>query len=242
MDDYGSSGPIPEQQDGLVEDLETAQLEQELARVLKEAEQGKREELAREEEESPDWDGSEAEFVPDEDAEVYEEQSPGIGLNYVLRPEEVFECLKRSGFSKTTGVRASVEAVILGIAAVACGVSYLMSWNGNSLLLAVICLVLIGVVCLVPHFGMKHRAKQIASGKELRVEVYPDEIQVGRGEGEWEIPLDGTSTLEEYEELMVLTTPQKRMLCIPMRSVEPSVLPDVQAMLLAGTMPEEEEI
>ena len=36
---------------------------------------------------------------------------------------------------------------------------------------------------------------------------------------------------------MVISTPHKKMLCIPMRSVEPNVLPDVQAMLLAGTKP-----
>lgn len=239
MDDYGSSGPIP-RPDGLEESREKKQLEQEIAKVLKEAEQTQKEELAREEEASPDWDGSEAEFVPDEDAEVYEELRPGIGLNYVLRPQEVYQCLKRGGLSKTTGVRAGVECAVLGLAAVACGVNYFIRWDINSLILAVICFLLIGVVCLVPYFGMKHRAGQIANGKELHVEIYPDEVQVGRGQGQWEIPLDGTSILEEYEELMVLTTPQKRMLCIPLRSVEPSVLPDVQAMLLAGTQPQEE--
>lgn len=237
MDDYGSSKPIP-QSDG----QEERKLEQEIAKVLREAEQAKEEELAREEEESPDWDGSEAEFVPDEDAEIYEEINPGIGLNYVLRPQEVYECLKRGGVSKTTGVRAKVECAVLGLAAVGCGAAYFMHWDYNSLILAVICLLLIGVVCLVPYFGMKRQAGRIANGKELHVEIYPDQIQVGRGQGEWEIPLDGTSILEEYEELMVLTTPEKRMLCIPLRSVEPNVLADVQAMLLAGTQPQEEPV
>ena len=93
MDGYGSSKPIPKQ-DGQEEGQDKYQLEQELAQVLREAEETEREEQAREKEESPDWDGSEAEYVPDDDAEEYEELSPGIGLNYVLRPEEVYECLK----------------------------------------------------------------------------------------------------------------------------------------------------
>ena len=236
MDGYGSSKPIPKQ-DGQEEGQDKYQLEQELAQVLREAEETEREEQAREKEESPDWDGSEAEYVPDDDAEEYEELSPGIGLNYVLRPEEVYECLKHSGFCKTSGKRAMVECVILGICAVMCMAAYFIHWNISGLILAVLCLALIAVVCLVPNLGMKRHARRIANGKELHVEIYPDELQVGRGEGQWEIPLDGTSILEEYEELMVISTPHKKMLCIPMRSVEPNVLPDVQAMLLAGTKP-----
>ena len=236
MDGYGSSKPIPKQ-DGQEEGQDKYQLEQELAQVLREAEETEREEQAREKEESPDWDGSEAEYVPDDDAEEYEELSPGIGLNYVLRPEEVYECLKHSGFCKTSGKRAMVECVILGICAVMGMAAYFIHWNISGLILAVLCLALIAVVCLVPHLGMKRHARRIANGKELHVEIYPDELQVGRGEGQWETPLDGTSILEEYEELMVISTPHKKMLCIPMRSVEPNVLPDVQAMLLAGTKP-----
>ena len=240
MDGYGSSRPILKQ-DGQEEDRKKQQLEQELAQVLKEAEETEREEQAREEEESPDWDGSEAEYVPDDDAEVYEEVRPGIGINYVLRPEEVYECLKRSGFCKTSGKRAAVECVLLGICAVACMAAYLIQQNIHGLILAVLCLALIAVVCLVPYWGMRRHARRIANGKELHVEIYPDELQVGRGDGQWEIPLDGTSMLEEYEELMVVSTPHKKMLCIPMRSVEPNVLPDVQAMLLAWTRPANEE-
>ena len=123
MDGYGSSKPIPKQ-DGQEEGQDKYQLGQELAQVLREAEETEREEQAREKEESPDWDGSEAEYVPDDDAEEYEELSPGIGLNYVLRPEEVYECLKHSGFCKTSGKRAMVECVILGICAVMCMAAY----------------------------------------------------------------------------------------------------------------------
>ena len=39
-------------------------------------------EQAQEEEYTPDWDGTDAEFVEDEDAAEYEEQYAGIKLSY----------------------------------------------------------------------------------------------------------------------------------------------------------------
>lgn len=244
MDDYGSSKPVPQTgNNGLDEQpqLEENSPEEALAAVLSKVEQEKQEEQAQEEENSPDWDGSEAEFVPDEDAAVYEEQYTGIGLTYTLRHEEVLSCLKRGGICKTTGVRAWAETGLMAVMAVMFFASFFLYGNGYNILLGVACLVVIAAIWLVPHLGMKRQAKEIADGKEIHVEVYPDTVEVGRKEHQWEIPLDGTSSLEEYDDMMVLTTPKKQMLAIPLRSVEPSVLPDVQAMLMAGTLPAEEE-
>ena len=41
-------------------------------------------EQAQEEEYTPDWDGTDAEFVEDGDAAEYEEQYAGIKLSYTL--------------------------------------------------------------------------------------------------------------------------------------------------------------
>lgn len=239
MDGYGSSEPILTKQDGQEEGQQGN--EWELSQVLQQAQGQKQMEQSQEEDPNPVWDGSEAEFVPDEDAQIYEQQNPGIGLNYVLRQEEAYTCLKRGRYTKTTGVRAGVEAGVTGLMAVLFGVSYFLYGNTVNLVMAALCLVLCAVVVLVPHLGMKSRARQIANGRELHVEVYPDTVMIGRGDGQWEIPLDGTSCLEEFEEMLLLTTPKNKMLAIPLRSIEPAVLPDVQAMLVAGTQPSEEE-
>ena len=70
------------------------------------------------------------------------------------------------------------------------------------------------------------------------MEIYPDEVVVGSGEGQWEIPLDGTSSFEEFDDLMVLFTPKNAILAMPMRAMEPAVIADIQGMLIAGCIPE----
>lgn len=214
MDDYGSSGPVPEgPKPGQDDDLHAEQ--------------------------DTLWDGSEAEFVPDEDAHDYEEQQPGIGLNYVLKPEEVLACLKRGRYIRSTGVRAGIEVGLLGAMAVLFGISYFVYGSTHNLVMTILCLLLCAVVIVVPNLALRQRAKHIANGKELHVEVYPDTVVIGRGAGQWEIPLDGASQFDEYDDLLVLTTPKNKMLAIPLRAVEPAVLADVQAMLAAGSAPPE---
>ena len=108
---------------------------QELTEVLQAADVAEQLEQAQEEEYTPDWDGTDAEFVEDEDAAEYEEQYAGI-------------------------------------------------------------------------------------------------------KGQWEIPLDGTSSFEEFDDLMVLFTPKNAILAMPMRAMEPAVIADIQGMLIAGCIPE----
>ena len=52
------------------------------------------------ESEETTWDGSESEFVEDDDAEEYEEQYAGIKFGYALKKEEIFSCLKHTGMFK----------------------------------------------------------------------------------------------------------------------------------------------
>lgn len=190
-----------------------------------------------EQEDIIEWDGSEAELVADDAAE-YEEQQTGIKLSYILRQEEILECLKKSGFIKTTGTRAVAETVILVALAVVFIVTYFLQKNANSLVFGVISLLLIAVIWIVPQQGMKRRAKDLADGKEIQMEIYPDNIVMGQGEGRWEIPLDGTSESEEDSNLLLIYS-QDRTVILPLRCVEPSVLPEVQAMVISGTQPKQ---
>lgn len=197
------------------------------------------EQTPEEEQEVPiEWDGSEAELVADDTAE-YEEQQTGIKLSYILRQEEILECLKKSGFIKTTGTRAVAETVILAVLAVVFFVTYLLQQNTNALFFSIISLLLIAVIWIVPQQGMKHRAKELTDGKEIHMEIYPDTIVMGQGEGRWEIPLDGTSECEQDGSLFLIYS-QDRTVILPLRSVEPSVLPEVQAMIVSGTQPKQE--
>ena len=65
---------------------------------------------------------------------------------------------------------------------------------------------------------------------------------MGREGKQWEIPLDGTCEMEEYKNMILLFPAGKNaMVILPLRSVEPSVLPEVQGMLLSGTSKRETE-
>ena len=63
-----------------------------------------------------------------------------------------------------------------------------------------------------------------------------DAVQIGSGDGEWEIPLDGSCLRVEYKNMILLFPAKKKhMVILPLRCVEPGVLPEVQAMLVSGT-------
>ncbi len=53
-----------------------------------------------------EWDGSEAELVPDEDAEEFEDNFAGIKLNYVLKEDEIYDALRSS---KVIKVRKKID-------------------------------------------------------------------------------------------------------------------------------------
>lgn len=232
-----NDSPNPIRDDDLEEGGEE-EYPQELAEVLQAADVAEQLEQAQEEEYTPDWDGTDAEFVEDEDAAEYEDKYAGIRLSYTLSREEAVACLKRAHIYKTTGRRAWLESGILAIAAALFFVSYFLYQGGYNLVLGILSLVLIAVIWLVPYFDMRKRAEEIAGGKKVEVEIYPDEVVVGSGEGQWEIPLDGTSNFEEFDDLMVLFTPKNAILAMPMRAMEPSVIADIQGMLIAGCIPE----
>ena len=68
--------------------------------------------------ENPEWDGSEAELVSDDDAEEYEIPETGIKLSYSLSSDEMYKCLYHSRLYKTKGARAIAQSIIFAVASV----------------------------------------------------------------------------------------------------------------------------
>ena len=197
------------------------------------------EEKRDDDEEAVEWDGSEAELVLDDDAADYEEPQTGIKLSYKLREKEVFRALEKSGFSKTLGKRALVEGVVLVLLAVLFFVTYARIGGTMNLFFGGIAVLALAAVALLPYLGRKKRARDICRDERLshiEMEIYPDSIQIGHGEGEWEIPLDGSCRRDEHHNLLLFFPAGKRhMVILPLRCIEPGVLPEVQAMIVAGT-------
>ena len=62
-------------------------------------------EESEDQQETVEWDGSEAERVADTDAEEYEENTPGIGFSYKLEGQEIYKFLKNSKIYKKNNRR-----------------------------------------------------------------------------------------------------------------------------------------
>ena len=218
-------------------DSHDEQLIQEISEELKENEENKSDE-------NPEWDGSEAELVADDDAEEYEIPETGIRLSYVLTREEIFRCLYHSPLYKTKGTRAVFETVVFALAAVAFFLAFVFAKNEYSsynLFFAVLCLVMIGVVWLVPYFHLKSLSKIMANGKTIEVEIYPDHLDIGRDDGAWSIELDGSSEILEFDNIFMLCTPKGQSFAIPERIIEPELYNEIKAILYAGAKPEKQD-
>ncbi len=191
------------------------------------------------EEDFPNWDGSEAQYVEDADAAEYEERYAGIQITYQLTREEVEECLKHAGIYQKAKARAVVETVLCAVLCVFFAAECILSWDPFQLFLSI----LSGGLIAALWWGYYARIRQHAAesgNAETTVCFYPDEVEIG-GKNGWSIPLDGTCTLEEYNGMLLLYPKSDKIVAIPIRSIEPSVLADVQAMLVAGTTPFQEE-
>lgn len=193
-------------------------------------------------EDNPEWDGSEAELVADDDAEEYEIPETGIKISYIMTPDEMYKCLYHSDMYKTKGARAVSSAIVFALGAVGFTVAYFMSegkFKGYNLFFGIFCLVMIALVWLVPHFHLKSAAKIAANGKKIDAEIYPDHIDIGNGAGAWSIELDGNCELEEFDNIFLIFAPDNKNFAIPERVIEPEVYNEVKAILVSGTRPKE---
>ena len=176
----------------------------------------------------------------------YEEQQTGIELSYVLKEDEIYECLKRSSFLRTNGRVFAFEIAGLAVLAVVFLVIGITTYRSLFYFYAASCATLIVVLGVFPYQNNKARAHSSADGHTIRMAVYPDRIQLGRGTKRWDVPLDGTAECAQFENMIVLYVPERndpkrrvgqRMIVLPLRCVGPRVLPEVQAMIVAGTRP-----
>lgn len=193
-----------------------------------------------ENDENPEWDGSEAEYVSDDDAEEYEIPETGVRLSYVMTVDEMYKCLYHSDMIKTKGARAVIQSIILAFAAIIFTVVYFTSkseFNQFNLYFAGISLIMIAVIWIVPHWHLKSMAKMLADGKTIEAEIYPTHVDIGRDDGQWSIDLDGSATIEEFDNIIMIYSKKDRAFAIPERVIEPEVFNEIRAILLSGTQP-----
>lgn len=184
-----------------------------------------------------EWDGSEAELVADDDASQYEEQQTGIKLKYILTSKEIFYALLKTQYTMRR-ITLSAAAIVFCVITAATTLRQMrISSEIGMEQLFVTCIVLIFLIPGLPLLRLLFESRKLADGKETRMKIYPDHISMGSEETRWEFPLDGTCERTVFHGLVIFYIGDKNMVILPLRCVEPSVLPEVQGMIFAGTHP-----
>jgi hypothetical protein len=173
-----------------------------------------------------------------DDAEAFEEQQTGIAVSYVLKKEEVCECLKQTGLVKRNTWLTALPFVFAAVF-LAAGFR-----TGNKILFYTAFAVAGASIGAFAPRSIGTLAKRIADGSPVYLEIFPDRIEFGHDRKYDEIPLDGTSESARVEETIALIVPasmakggKPHLVVLPLRCVGRAARPDVEAMILAGTKP-----
>ncbi len=196
-----------------------------------------------ESEELVEWDGSEAELVLDEYAQEFEDSFAGIKISYMLKKEEIYDALKTLKKYRRAKKRLIAESIIscivAGIFFVMFGLElnsmYSVGINWMTLAFGIVCLALAVIIWPAARYSLNKNAKRLTDDEEIQMEIYPSMIEMGKHNNKWIIPLDGTVTCKKINNMFVLQTDKSHITILPLRCIEPSVLPDVEAMILSGT-------
>lgn len=180
-------------------------------------------------------------IVADDEIEEYEDENTGIKISYKLTPEEVYGVITRSGSfqdnlkaqQKHTWLQAAVLGVIIALVFVIKQPMYL--W------LALLPVLTAASVWIVPYLGMRKILSGAFNNKPITLEVFPDEIDINQGNISRKIILDDSYESEENDDIIVVTKNNVIQLMLPLRAVEPEFRAEVQAIILAGIKPKEEE-
>lgn len=185
------------------------------------------------------WDGSEAEMVADDDAEEYEETKTAVKIRYQLKDDEVCRAFVHTSMTKKRQVLLGTLTTVAFIFSIVSFVLYRIQFASSSIMFGFL-FAAVGIVVLVlPWFSIRKHAQDANDHSEYTLKIYPDMIEGEHSGKMLEIPLDGTSTCEFYKGLVLLHFGREyiggSLLIFPLRSVEPSILADVEAILRSGT-------
>ena len=183
------------------------------------------------------WDGSESELVFDDETENYEDNMAGIKISYKLDKNDIYEFIKNSTSYekrekekiKFTIIQATMFAILIVLAVVTKNnlytlVSLIPFFTGVSL-------------WVIPILSIKNLVNNIYDENQYEVEIFPDKIEVVHAGFVKEFPLDESGRCEITDKLILVYSKTKEPLIIPIRSIKPDCLPDIQAMILAGARP-----
>lgn len=190
---------------------------------------------------SAESDQDENQIVADDEFEEYEEENTGIKISYKLKPEEVYSVVRKIGnFKDTVKTQQRQTLIHAGILGIMIAIVLLMRnpyyfWFASLPVLAIL------LTWCVPFFGIRKILSKAFNNKPITLEVFPDEIDIIQGGVKREINLDDSYESEEYDDIIVITKNDVIKLMLPLRAVEPEFRAEIQAIILAGIKPKEED-
>ena len=161
----------------------------------------------------------------------------GIKISYKLDKKDIYEFIKSSTSyekkekekKKHTIVQAIMFAVLMILA---------VTTRNNLYTLVSLIPFLTGVsLWIIPILSIKNLVNYIYDENQYEVEIFPDKIEVVHGGIIKEFPLDESGRCEITDKLILVYSKTKEPLIIPIRSIKPDCLPDIQAMIVAGARP-----
>ena len=162
---------------------------------------------------------------------------PVAEIHFRLTETDYYNCMKSGRMFRHSGTRAWIETAVL----TAIGAGYLFSYlfekkQNSSLLLTIVCAAMIALIWILPEYSMHAAAKKQNSEKEWSTVVWPDRLQIGTGDGQWQILLDRTAYFWETDELFVAEDPEQRMTALPKCAMTAEVQEKVRAVLQNGAV------
>ncbi len=187
--------------------------------------------------EKTDWDGSESELVFDDELQVYEDNMAGVKISYRLGKDDIYEFIRNSASYEKKEKDKKKHTVLQGLIFVILIVLAVTTKNNLYTFVSLIPL-LTGVgLWVIPYMSVQNLVNSIYDGSEYAVEIFPDKIEVSHGGLIKEFPLDESGKCEITDKLILVYSKTKEPLIIPIRAIKPDVLPDIQAMIVAGARP-----
>lgn len=179
----------------------------------------------------------EAEIVADHKNEDYKEEFTGIKIKYNLTPDEVRRFIGRSkkqeDCKKIQSKHVIIQCVLFAIlSAMAC-----FSGSYYYLILAAIPFVALILMWAIPFINLRVAMKSLLSENEFTVDIFPDRLDVESRSGSRTVFLDNTCQSEEYKDMIMVFKENKPGIAIPLRAIDPDFRADVQAIIVAGSIP-----
>lgn len=187
--------------------------------------------------ESVVWDGSEAQLVSESEKEKYSESNTGVKIKYTLSGSEIYEFFKHTrGYQKNKILQKKhtiIEIFILLLLVI----TWFFTKNVYYLYLMALPVLASLVIWSIPLITRKKLSDKFCCGEEISAEIFPDKIVLQGKSGTREVLFDGTCECEETAGMILVYPRRSQTVMIPIRAIEPELIPDVQAMIFAGSKP-----